>query len=154
MAKGGVRPGAGRKRGSKSPRSVEKEAVLNAFRERTMKHADILFNSQITLAKGQTFLYKIEKELIIGPKGGKSYRAKKPEMVTSQWEIEAYLAGELNDHEIQDRGATYYFITTKEPNNNAIDSLLDRTFGRSTQVVGGEGGGPVQVEVVAFSPKK
>lgn len=151
MAKnGGKRPGAGRKRGSKSPVTLEREAVLKVFRERTMKHADILFNSQITLARGQTFLYKIEKELIIGPKGGKSYKAKKPELVTAQWEIEAYLAGELRDHDLSDRGATYYFITTKEPNNNSIDSLLDRTFGRSTQVVAGEGGGPVKIEVVNY----
>ncbi len=134
--KGGKRAGAGRKPGVKTKVVLEREATLKAFRERAMKHADILFNSQITIARGQTFLYKIEKELIIGPKGGKTYRSKKPELVTSQYEIEMYLEGLIEEgdkDDENDRRATYYFLTTKEPNNNAIDSLLDRTFGKSAQ---------------------
>ncbi len=138
MPKGGARPGAGRKKGTKDPKTLEKERVFEAFRQRAMGVADLLLDSQLTLARGQTFLYKIEKEEIIGPKGGKTYRAKKPELVTSQTEIEMYLEGlveEGDKDDENDRRATYYFLTTKEPNNNAIDSILDRTFGKAAQSV-------------------
>lgn len=123
----------GRPKGKKSASTLEKEAVLAAFRTRVMRSADILFNSQITLAKGQTFLYKIEKYWETAGKT-KVLRKKKPQLVTAQWEIEAYLHGELNDGDLDDYEATYYFITTKEPNNQAADSLLDRAFGKSTQI--------------------
>lgn len=126
----------GRPRGTKSQATLEREAVLAAFREKVMKNADVLFSSQLHLAKGQTFLYKIEKELQIGPKGGKKYVKSKPILVTSQWEIEAYLQNEIVEGDPEDENdpnATYYFLTTKEPDNKAIDSLLDRTFGKSAQ---------------------
>ena len=126
----------GRPKGAKSPTTLEKEAILKAFRERAMRHADILFDAQITLAKGQTFLYKIEKEKITGPRGGVSYRPKRPQLVTNQLEIEQYLEGLIDEGDIeddQDRESTYYFITAKEPNNQAIDSLLDRTFDKPKQ---------------------
>src|SRR5689334_662740 len=113
MTLGGKRPGAGRKRGSLAPKTLEKMKVLEQFRQRAMKVSDVLFNSQMTLARGQTFLYKIEKEKIIGPKGGVSYRAKRPEIVTEQWEIEAFLDGEIESHDMTDQGSTYYFLTTK-----------------------------------------
>jgi hypothetical protein len=137
--KGGKRPGAGRKKGSKDKSTLEKEAVLKVFREKVMKSADALYASQLHLARGQTFLYKIEKETITGPKGGKTIRSKPPKLVTAQWEIEAYLQ-DLVDEENgmsgpKDRDATYYYLTTKEPSNMAVDSLLDRTFGKSVQAV-------------------
>lgn len=141
MARFGKNHKGGRPKGSKSAATLEKEAVLKAFRERVMKNAEILLDSQMTLARGQTFLYKIEKELTIGPKGGKSYRAKKPELVISQWEIEMFLDGEVRSEPLDSGpGATYYYLTTKEPNNMAVDSLLDRTFGKAVQAI--ELGGP------------
>lgn len=143
MAKGGARPGAGRKKGSKSPKTLEREAILAAFRQRAMTVADRLLDYQLSLAKGQTYLYKIEKECIVGPKGGKSYRNKRPELVTEQWEIEAYLEGIIENGDIDDDkspDATYYYITAKPPDNNAIDSILDRTFGKATQSIEMSGG--------------
>lgn len=97
-----------------------------------MESADVLFNSQLALARGYNYLYKIEKERIEGPRGGVSYRAKKPELVTAQYEIEAYLMGLVDETDIDDGpGATYYYIVTKDPSNMAIDSIFDRTFGKS-----------------------
>lgn len=125
----------GRPKGAKSQATLEKEAVLRVFRQKVMESADVLFQSQLALARGYTYLYKIEKERIEGPKGGVSYRAKKPALVTATWEIEAYLMGLIDEEEI-DKGpeATYYFMVTKDPNNMAADSMLDRTFGKSTNV--------------------
>lgn len=130
----------GRPKGAKSTSTLEKEAVLKEFRQKILKSAEVLFNAQLQIATGQTYLYKIEKEEIIGPKGGKSYRNKKPELVTAPWEIEAYLQGvaEGNVDDESDPNAAYYFLTTKAPDNKAIDSLLDRGLGKVAQTVNTE----------------
>lgn len=125
----------GRPKGKKNPETLEREAVLKEYRLKTMRAADVLFNSQLHLATGQTYLYKIEKECIKGPKGGKSYRNKKPELVTAQWEIEAYLSGLVDEGDIDDPndpGATYYYITTEKADNKSLDSMLDRALGKAT----------------------
>ena len=127
----------GRPKGKKNEATLKKEAVLAAYRDRAMRHADLLLSGQLTVALGQTFLYKIEKEKIIGPKGGVSYKPKKPVLVTAQWEIEEYIESEAcgSGANLNEPGATYYFITTKEPDGSVADSILDRTFGRSVQAV-------------------
>ena len=43
--KGGKRPGAGRKKGTKLPKTLERDAVLRAVRERIMKNADLLLDN-------------------------------------------------------------------------------------------------------------
>lgn len=150
MANGGKRPGAGRKPGKKNATTLEKEKVLTAIRQRIMRTADNILDGQLSLARGQQFLYKIEKTRIIGPKGGVSYRSEKPKLVTSQSEIEEYLEGLIKEGDAQDEndpGATYYFLTTKEPNNMAIDSMLNRVFGTPTKRVEmtGKDGEPINL---------
>lgn len=119
---------------------------MKVFRQKVMQSADVLYASQMTLARGQTYLYRIDKEEIIGPKGGKSYRNKKPELVTSQWEIEEYLQGLIEEGDKDDENdphAAYYFLTTKDPDNKAIDSMLDRTWGKATQPFAGDPNNPL-----------
>lgn len=134
--KGGYRPGAGRKKGTKAPKTLERLKILEAYRQRAMVLTDRLLDKQLHLAQGQTFLYKIEKELIIGPKGGKSYKAKKPELVENELEIRSYLEGLVEEGDMNDSSdpaATFYFITVKEPDSHTIDSILNRTFGTAVQ---------------------
>ena len=56
----------------------------------------------------------------------------------SETEIRGYLEnlaendGEYTLDDPNDPSATYYFITTKEPDNRAIDSILNRVFGKAT----------------------
>lgn len=138
MARSGNNHKGGRPKGKKSTKTLEKEQVLGALRQRIMKKADRILDSQLMLANGQQFLYKIEKEEVVGPKGGKSYHAKRPELVTSESEIRDYIENLAENEGVytledpEDRSATYYFITTKEPNNFAIDSMLNRAFGKAT----------------------
>ncbi len=139
---GGKRKGSGRKKGGENQATKVKRATLKQFQDRVTKVVDILFDSQMTLARGQTFLYKIEKEKVVGPKGGVSYRKQRPVQVIDQREIEDYLEGlitEGDEDDDKDPNATYYYITAKEPDNKAIDSMLDRTFGKATQPIGGPG---------------
>lgn len=167
MAKqnGGKRPGAGRPRGALAPKTLERHKVLEAMRQRIMKKADLLTDKQLSLAVGQQFLYKIEKEWVsLGSdkKGNKKgyYKNKRPKLVTEEWEIRGYLEnlvdvanGDVEDD--KDEGATYYYITVKEPSNPALDSMLDRTFGRATQpLTGGDGEGPIEVTVIKYATEK
>lgn len=136
--KGGKRIGAGRPKGRKDGKTLEREAVKKLFDERVLRAYEPILNSQIGNAVGSQYLYKIEKEKIVGPKGGISYKSKKPELVTEQWEIQAYLEGLIKDGDMQDirsPGATYYYLTAKDPDNTAADSLFNRVWGRAKESV-------------------
>jgi len=147
---GGARTGAGRPAGSKNQATLEKKAVEDELKQKIMGVSDLLFSSQLQLARGYYYLYKIEKEWVkTGKESTTGYWRKKPAvLVTEQWEIEAYLQGLVEDHplEDQDGGDTYYFIVTKDPSNTAIDSLWNRAIGKVRQNVGldgGEDGAPI-----------
>lgn len=115
--RGGARENAGRPKGSENKETKKKRIVEKEFKERILRTVNELLNSQMSLAKGVQMLYCIEKD-----GEGKN---KKPRLVTSQSEIEGYLAGETD--------GDYYFITTERPDNRALDSLLDRVFGKPVQ---------------------
>ena len=125
-----------KRKGKKLPKTLEKEAILKAYQQRVMRSTDRLLNYQFSLARGSTYLFKIEKEVLIGPKGGRSYRSKKPVLVTDEKEILMYLEGNLiegdKDND-KDPASTYYYITAKDPDPTAIKDMLDRTFGKPAQ---------------------
>lgn len=128
----------GRPKGTKSQATLEREEVLKQLRQKVMTASDELFIAQMSLARGYFYLFKIEKKLIVGPKGGKKWVPLPPKRVENLWEIEAYLCGLVDqsyDPHDNDPSATYYYIVTKDPQNAAIDSLQDRVFGRATQAV-------------------
>ena len=118
VKKGGFRPGSGRPRGSKNKLTKEGKVQEVKIKERIIKNLDDLLNSQLSLAKGLSYLYKIRMRNV----GGK----RKPEhiRVTDPKEIKAFLDGDAEDE--------YYYITTKTPDNKAIDSLIDRALGKAT----------------------
>ena len=123
----------GRPKGAKSLRTLEKERVLEAYRQRVMSNADRLLNAQMSIALGQQFLFRIDKTKVIGPKGGISYRNERPVLVTSETEIEDYINGNFVEGDVddgKDPAASYYYITTKEPENQALEGILNRTFGK------------------------
>lgn len=128
---GGARPGAGRKKGSMSLKTKEKKIKEEYIRNRVISGLEGLVNAQMNLAKGVTLLFKI---IETKDKNGRVIGKTKPILVTDQNEIERFLADDIDDED------TYYFITVKEPDNKALDSLLDRTFGRARQNIGLDGG--------------
>lgn len=119
---GGARPGAGRPKGRISEHVRARRIAEQEFRNRVIRSKDALMNAQMTLAQGVQMLYCITTD----KKGNRS----KPELVTDQSTIESYLAGELEDEENE-----YYFITTERPDNRALDSLFDRSFGKAKQPI-------------------
>ncbi len=110
----------GRPKGSKSQKTIEREIALKELRDRVVRSYSSLLNSQMAIAHGLTFLYVIRTN----KKGQRS----KPELVKSQATIEAFLADELDNDDEE-----YFFMSTERPDNKAIDSLLDRTFGKAQQ---------------------
>lgn len=140
------RKGGFAKGGYRSVEKLEKELMKEHIDQRLMRATDAYLNGQISLARGQQFLYRIDK--IFVPSGGTDketgaargyWRNEKPVLVESQAEIEMYLEeladnnGELSDD--TDPSSAYYFITTKEPNVQAIESGLSRVHGRPKESI-------------------
>lgn len=124
---GGKRAGAGKPRGKLSPKTLEKNAVQEAIRQRILKQADALFHAQLANAVGSIQVFRVDEE----EREGKVRRIHT--LVTDPAEIKAVLdehdggAGLVNE--------SYYFVNQIAPDNRAIDSLLDRTFGKATQSI-------------------
>lgn len=116
--KGGYRPNAGRPRGSKNKLTKDAKVREKGIKERILKNVDELVNSQLILAKGAQFLYQIKMRNVAG--------RRKPEhiLIKDPKKIKAFLDGDLDEE--------YCYISTQAPDNKAIDSLLDRAFGKAT----------------------
>lgn len=117
--RGGYRPGAGRPRGSANPLTRRAESKEKTIKGRVLKHVEELVSAQISLAKGVSYLYKIKMRNV----GGR--RKAEHILVTDPEEIQKYLDGDISEE--------YYYITAERPDNRAIDSLLDRAFGKAGQ---------------------
>lgn len=121
--KGGARPGAGRKPGKLSQKTIEKLAIKKQFEDRVARHADDLFQAQITLAKGAQYLFVRRRQ-----KTAKGWRWSRLERVEDPEIMIDYLDGKFKDSKDE-----YYMITADKPDSHAIDSLLDRAFGKAPQ---------------------
>lgn len=120
---GGARPGAGRPKGAISPETKLKIAAKQQFEKRVRSHAKELFNAQITLAMGVQYVMKRER---IQTKKG--WRWTRFEKVEDPEEIARFLDGKYSEDTHQ-----YYMLTVEKPDARAIDSLLDRAFGKAPQ---------------------
>lgn len=138
IKKGGVRPGAGRPRGSKNPLTKKVGIKEKTIKERVLKNVDDLVTSQIALAKGLSYLYKINMKNVNGRR--KAIHI----LVTNPKEIQEYLDGDRGDEE-------YYYITAEKPDNRAIDSLLDRAFGKAGQTNKNEH--ELNVNIISYEEK-
>lgn len=148
MARGGKRPGAGRRPGSKGKKTLEKELELQYIKDRVTAAKKKIVDAQISLAQGVSFLFRIDK---VRKKNGDIAFEKKPVLVTNEEEIEGYLAGDFEEDD-----DSYYYITAIKPENAAIDSLLDRTIGKpkqTTELVG-PNGGPIEISGVKVSVQR
>lgn len=88
-----------------------------------------LFRAQLRLALGQMFVYKIVEEK---NDEGKILR-RNHVLVEDKREI-AKALDEMEENG-QSESGNYYYITTKEPSNLAIQGLMDRAFGRAKETV-------------------
>lgn len=128
----------GRKPGTLNEATLEKIAVGKQYAQKVLQKADLLFKKKLQLACGQGFLYKIEK-YYEGRGDKKVLKRKPPKLCTEIWEFEEGLEQAIEGGmDFEDFDQTYYFFTTKEPNNQAIEDLLDRGLGRVATAIKAE----------------
>lgn len=116
---GGARPGSGRPKGKQNAATLERNRIEQAVKQRILAEAEDLANQMLILARGCSFVYK---EIPVGIDGKKT----KHVLVTDPEEIEDFLNGTNHDD-------IYRYITTEKPDFRALEALLDRVFGKSTQ---------------------
>lgn len=138
-----------RKKGLKALEDITIEEIEKDFKRRVGHSAHKLLNAQMSLALGTQSLYRVTKGI---DERGKETR--KHVLVTDVNEIASYL-----DDPTMMEGSDYFYITTKQPDLNAINSALDRLFGKaSTKIVGANNAdgseGPIKVIVANFSPDR
>ena len=107
-SRGGARPGAGRKKGSRWPSTITKQQAREALRAQVMAHFAPLILAQIENARG------ISHFMLRDPKTGKFER------VTD----EASILAALN----APQGESHYYIYTKDPSIQAFTDLMNRTL--------------------------
>lgn len=132
--KGGKQPGAGRPKGMKNKATLEKEDFLKAFQEGVQRRTLGLLNAQSFLAHGTLKVFRIDTKTVGSGKNAKRIR-EKPVLVENDEEIIAALDYAFAEGDSPNDDDTYYFISTKDPDNQAINSLLDRTFGKPKEQI-------------------
>ena len=158
MARAGTIHKGGRPKGTLLKKTVDRIKVLEQWRNRAAKIANNLLGAQTIIATGTHTLMRIDEVTEYretgqsnkdgSPKKNK-YTTKKFVVVTDPEEIENV----MNEFEDVDGAGVvdgkYYFLTHKEPQNNAIDSILNRTFGRPTETleVSGKDGVPLIIKL-------
>ncbi len=124
MTNGGKRENAGRKRGGKNKKTLEKAAIQELFNQRVMKVTDSLFHAQYTLAVGSVNVFRVDEEEAAD---GKKKRVHT--LVTDTDKI-AEVLNETDGEGSAAVGDDFYFVSVIPPDNKAIDSLLNRALGK------------------------
>lgn len=123
--RGGKRDNAGKKPYSKK---VETEQARMRFRHRVNRSANRLFNAQLDLALGEKYMYVRKKK-----KDGTVYT----ELVTDPDIIAEYI--DDDGETLNSSGEDYYYISVRGANNQAIQNLLDRAYGKAPEKIELEG---------------
>src|SRR5215831_9967144 len=128
MRNGGRRPGAGRPKGSKSTKTLEKEAAREFVRQVVTEHLESLLAAQIANACG------VQHFFLRDPSTGQFKRITDPDEIETA--LNAEDAGE---------GSTYW-IFSKDPNVQALTDLLNRCIDKPAEHVQVTGdGGPLVI---------
>jgi hypothetical protein len=127
-------------------KEINEEEIEEVFKKRIALHSNQLLTAMLSAALGQQFLYKVVETI-----DEKGKLRQKHVQVTDPEEIQMYL-----DNPLEGNGRDYFYITEKQPDINAVNSLLDRFMGRpTTKVVGASNPdgseGPIKVVVANFS---
>jgi hypothetical protein len=142
-ARGGARPGSGMKPGQKTKKTIEKEAARKAYQQMVLENLRPLFQKQMWLAMGQTYVYRVVHH-------GKGANLRiEHELLEEPHEIADALDVIANhDPNGDDDGNGFVYVTTKAPDNRAIDSMLDRTLDKAAQPLKGDKEHPLELVTV------
>ena len=124
MSSGGARIGAGKPKGSKHKKTIEKELALEQLRQGILKELMPVLRAALDSARGLTVMYQRQKIKV-----GKEFKRQgELVQVTDQARVEQLLRGNKE-------GDDWYYITTKDPNVAAVKELWDRAFGKSKETI-------------------
>lgn len=126
--KGGARPNCGRKKGKLSQKALDKLQAETALKQVIYDRSKELLSKQMSLAMGLNYLYC--DRVISRNKNGDPIKRSKV-LITDPDEIKDYLNGEYTNNPDDD----YYYITTSQPDVQAIKDLWDRAFGKPAQKI-------------------
>ncbi len=126
MGHGGKRPGAGKPKGHKSAKTLEKEAVLEGLRQLYLKRADRSWTAQMDHAEGIGYM-------VIRRADGTYVRADDEKQINAALQA----GGELMK------------IYTQAPNVAAFSDLNNRVFGKPPErmEISGKDGEPLIVQL-------
>ena len=110
LKRGGRRSGAGRKKGGKNAKTLEKEVAEEALREKIRKRIDPILDAQLDNAQGIKYLVVRER------KGGKFVRV-----------TESMAQARLG------KGEEIVEVWEKDPSVQAFSELLNRAYGRAKE---------------------
>lgn len=113
----------GKKKGTKNGETIKKELAEQEFKNRILANIYELLSAQMKIAKGTSYLFKIVET----KKGGKEHI-----LVDDPLKIK-YVLDEVEGEGQLDNN--YYYISTKQPDNRALDSLIDRVFGKAKETI-------------------
>lgn len=113
--------------GKVQEKTIEKRVAMEVFRERVRKDLDALYFAQRSLAFGCTFIYEIVYSTT------KRKEKKRENILVTDPEIIKQVLDEIGDGSEGTVDEKFYFVTTEKPDNKAIDSLLDRAYGKALQ---------------------
>lgn len=123
--RGGARPNAGRPKGKQDPQTIEKNQVLQEYKNKILRHADQFFRTQKALAFGHYELFIVEH---YEDHNGK---VKKRHVLVEDPQL---MANILDDPELQ-QGDNYVVVRKVEADKFTLEAMLDRAFGKATQSI-------------------
>lgn len=132
--KGGYMPGGGRPKGSKSKTTIQREEALELAKDIIAGRTRKLIDIQTILAMGAIKVFKSCSHYVGTGKNARKI-TEKPVVVTDDDEIINAIDHYFHEGESPNDDLTYYFVATKDPENKAIDSLLDRAYGKPKESV-------------------
>lgn len=124
---GGARSGAGRAKGGKNPDTLHKEKVYAEVRQRIMRNANKLINAQMAKAVGSIQIFEVVETETNGKTLTEHILVTSPDVIKQVLDEGQGVNCSVN--------GAFYIVTEIAPENRAIDSMLDRTFGKATQTV-------------------
>ena len=143
MARAGTIHKGGRPKGKLLQKTIDRIKVLEQIRNRASSIAGSLLGAQALIAMGTHTLMRIDEDVSYRETGvDKSEAPKKSKYVTKKFSVVTdpdEIKTVFNTFEDIDGSGIvdgkYYFVTHKEPQNNAIESIFNRTWGRPTESI-------------------
>jgi len=117
--------GGAKRKGTKNKTTIEREKILEEIKNIGASRAKTLLNIQTLLAVGTISVFRQE----VDTNGKRST----PELVKDDRSIIRALDYAFGDGEDPSNKYEFFFVQKNKPDNTAINSILDRTFGKATE---------------------